>query len=196
MSYTHWYESGHYITKRIRLQKLTKYAYDNLKPQTDAIAALADEIWHEHFTPIIGSEQVDYMLAKYQSADQIRTDINKNGYTYFTAFPVKDPDNDKLIGYCGVAPGENYMLLSKLYVHRNFRGKGIARSFLNEAAALCRWEYEFDKIRLAVNKQNYSVIKIYQKMGFNVVDSVKTDIGGGFFMDDYVMELVLPPVVH
>jgi len=25
-------------------------------------------------------------------------------------------------------------------------------------------------------------------MGFETIDSVKTDIGGGFFMDDFVME--------
>ncbi len=31
------------------------------------IAALADVIWHEHFTPIIGKEQVEYMLSRFQS---------------------------------------------------------------------------------------------------------------------------------
>ena len=29
------------------------------------IAALADVIWHEHFTPIIGKEQVEYMLSRF-----------------------------------------------------------------------------------------------------------------------------------
>ena len=30
------------------------------------LAALADEIWHQHFTPIIGEQQVNYMLDWFQ----------------------------------------------------------------------------------------------------------------------------------
>jgi hypothetical protein len=50
-------------------------------------------------------------------------------------------------------------------------------------------EYGFDKICLTVNKRNAGAVAAYHKMGFETVDSVNTDIGGGFFMDDYVMEL-------
>ncbi len=46
-----------------------------LPAKTDAeiheIAALADEIWHQHFTPIIGEAQVNYMVDKFQSGSQI-----------------------------------------------------------------------------------------------------------------------------
>ena len=28
------------------------------------IAGLAEEIWHQHFTPIIGEDQVNYMVEK------------------------------------------------------------------------------------------------------------------------------------
>lgn len=39
--------------------------------KTDAeiqdIAVLADEIWHQHFTDIIGEAQVNYMVEKFQS---------------------------------------------------------------------------------------------------------------------------------
>ena len=31
------------------------------------IVKLADEIWNQHYLPIIGKEQVDYMLGKNQS---------------------------------------------------------------------------------------------------------------------------------
>jgi ribosomal protein S18 acetylase RimI-like enzyme len=173
--------------KGIRVKKLTKHTPD-LEKHTAAIATLADEIWHEHFTPIIGAAQVDYMLAKYQTAERIYSAIRKEDYTYFTA---KDIDQDRLLGYCGVAPRENYMLLSKLYIHREFRGKGVARCFMEEATAMCQKEYGFDKIRLTVNKHNESAIDVYKKIGFTVIDSVKADIGGGFFMDDYVMEHIL-----
>jgi len=80
------------------------------------------------------------------------------------------------------------LLLSKLYVSKDFRKKGVAHSLLDEVNALCRMSYGLNKIRLTVNKQNTDAIAAYEKIGFETVDSIKTDIGGGFFMDDYVME--------
>ena len=179
--------------KGFRVKKIDKNSPYDLESVSHCIAALADEIWREHCTPIVGAAQVDYMLAKFQSAEQITTDIRKNDYTYFTA---KDTKHDKLIGYCGVAPEDGSLIISKLYVHKDFRGRGIARSFLDETAALCRFEYGYNKIRLIVDKHNETAIAAYQKMGFVTIDSVKIDIGGGFFMDDYLMEFSVNPVQH
>ena len=30
-----------------------------------SVSALADEIWHEHFSSILSTEQIDYMLEKF-----------------------------------------------------------------------------------------------------------------------------------
>ena len=169
--------------KEIQIQKLTKHA-EKLESKAVAIARLANEIWREHYAPIIGTEQVDYMLAKFQSAEQIREDIKRNDYIYFTAKYIK---SGEIIGYCASQPKEDYLLLSKLYIRKDYRGKGVARSFLDEVIALCL-EYRFDKIRLTVNKYNENSITAYKKMGFETIDSIKTDIGNGFFMDDFVME--------
>ena len=49
----------------------------------------------------------------------------------------------------------------------------------------------FKKLRLNVNKHNERAISVYRRNGFETVESVKNDIGGGFFMDDYVMEKLL-----
>ena len=157
-----------------------------LRASAAAIAGLAGEIWREHYTPLIGAAQVEYMLAKYQSAEQIYADITENGFTYFTA--ETDNPGDGIIGYCGIVPKGDYLLLSKLYVLRAFRGLGAARRMFDEAAAYCKRVYALDKIRLTVNKHNDGSIAVYKKFGFTVVDSVKTDIGSGFYMDDYIME--------
>jgi ribosomal protein S18 acetylase RimI-like enzyme len=178
------FESGVVIEKR------NQHNY-NLESSSQAIASLAAEIWQEHFTPIIGGEQVEYMLDKFQSAERIYEDIRKNDYTYFTARHIKA---DKLVGYCAVCPKENYLFLSKLYVHKDFRRLGIAHCLRDTAATYARLEYGFDRFRLTVNKHNDSSIQVYQKWGFEILDSVKTDIGGGFFMDDYVMEWAVPPI--
>ena len=47
------------------------------------------------------------------------------------------------------------------------------------------------KIQLTVNKNNINTIKAYEKWGFKTIDSVVTDIGYGFVMDDYIMEYSL-----
>ena len=49
------------------------------------IAMLAEEIWHEHFTDIIGKEQVDYMVEKFQSFPALKEQI-QNGYEYFQIY--------------------------------------------------------------------------------------------------------------
>ncbi len=60
---------------------------------------LAKVIWMEHYTPIIGVEQVNYMLSRFQSADSILNDISTNGYRYFLVY-----DDLKPVGYFAVRP--------------------------------------------------------------------------------------------
>ena len=45
----------------------------NLESDFKLIAQLADAIWREHYIPIIGKPQIDYMLDKYQSSKVIKT---------------------------------------------------------------------------------------------------------------------------
>ena len=61
---------------------------------------------------------------------------------------------------------------------------------LKYACRRCR-ELGFAKVRLNVNKHNTRAIAAYERNGFARVESVKIDIGGGFFMDDYIMEKTL-----
>ena len=53
--------------------------------QIAAVAALAREIWMQHYIPIIGAAQVEYMLAKFQSAEAIARQIAEEGYEYYLA---------------------------------------------------------------------------------------------------------------
>ena len=77
--------------------------------------------------------------------------------------------------------------LSKIYIDKNFRGKSIAadalRRVIDYAAIKGR-----DHVFLTVNKNNKIAIRAYEKNGFVISDSVVTDIGNGFVMDDYIMK--------
>ena len=151
------------------------------KNQIETIAGLAHKIWNEHFTPIIGKAQVDYMLEKFQSKKVITEQI-ENGFLYFL---IKN--NNAHIGYIGVLPEESQLFLSKIYIISTERGKGHGRKsieFLEQLAV----EKGLSKISLTVNRNNSATIKMYKKLGFKNRGSVVQDIGNDFVMDDYKME--------
>lgn len=149
--------------------------------QIEIIVGLAYEIWNEHFTPIIGKAQVDYMLEKFQSKKVITEQI-ENGFLYFL---IKN--NNDYIGYLGVLAKDNRLFLSKLYIVSAERGKGHGRkaiAFLEKLAI----DKSLSKISLTVNKNNSTTIKTYIKLGFENRGSIVQDIGNNFVMDDYKME--------
>lgn len=146
-------------------------------------AELAREIWTEHYTSIIGAEQVEYMLEKFQSEKAIAEQIENKGYNYY----LIEEDN-QAIGYCAIVQEEEELFLSKIYVRNTMRGKGIARKTLDFIKNIAL-ERNLGKIILTVNKNNTGPIAAYEKLGFVNAGSIVQDIGGGFVMDDYKMEL-------
>ncbi|MGI6496926.1 MAG: GNAT family N-acetyltransferase [Kiritimatiellia bacterium] len=151
--------------------------------QISDVAELARVIWTDHFTPIIGRDQVDYMLDKFQSEKAIAAQIG-DGYEYYAV-----SRDGRIVGYLAVAPdaGAGMLMISKIYVLKSERGHGLGRAMLEFAEDLCR-ERRFHALYLTVNKNNRSSIAWYARMGFRNAGSLVQDIGGGFWMDDYRME--------
>ena len=145
------------------------------------IEALAREIWTQHYTPIIGAAQVAYMLQHFQSHAAIEADIEK-GYVYSIAYASGQP-----CGYSAVRLDHDGLFLSKLYVLESARGLGIARAML-QAAQTAASEAGAARIWLTCNKYNTASLAAYERMGFARTADIVTDIGGGFAMDDYMME--------
>jgi ribosomal protein S18 acetylase RimI-like enzyme len=150
------------------------------KEDAASIAGLARAIWTEHYTPIIGKAQVEYMLRTIQSAEKIEEKMAA-GENYYMAFLY-----GRLIGYMAARLEEDGMFLSKLYIEKDFRGRGIAGQFIELLVDETKANGK-DRISLTVNKNNLTSISIYKKMGFRIEGEVVTDIGDGFVMDDYVM---------
>ena len=144
-------------------------------------AALAAVIWKEHFTPLIGSSQVDYMLEKFQSEKAIRQQI-ENGYLYFALML-----GEKQIGYTGLRLDADCLFLSKLYIQKEYRGNGFSRLIITEAEKIAKQNGK-PIIRLTCNRHNDGSLTVYKKVGFQIIREEKTDIGSGFVMDDYIFE--------
>lgn len=150
--------------------------------QADELAALARVIWREHFTPIIGAGQVEYMLEHFQSGDAMHAQMETEGYGYY--FFLWDGEK---AGYMGIRREADALFLSKLYVKKEFRGRKISRAALDFLLGLCR-EEELGRIRLTCNKYNTNSLAAYGALGFRTVRAQVTDIGGGYAMDDYILE--------
>ena len=52
--------------------------------RVEALAEVANGIWHEYFTPLLGIEQVEYMVDKFQSVKGITSQLD-SGYEYYFA---------------------------------------------------------------------------------------------------------------
>lgn len=160
--------------------KIVKLEHNNV----DALAKMGNEIWHEYYTPLLGVEQVEYMVDKFQSVKGITYQLD-NGYEYYFALY-----NDEIAGYFGVQPQDESLFLSKLYLKKEFRGKGIGSKMLQYIKMRAK-EYDKEKITLTVNRYNDNSIEVYKHFGFAIVNEQKADIGNGFYMDDYIMALQL-----
>ena len=153
--------------------------------QINQTAELAKEIWTDHFTPIIGPDQVNYMLDTIQSADAITNQIRHQKYQYFLITPDRYP-----IGYFAILYQTDELFLSKLYIQKQMRSKGCARQTLDYIKSIAH-KKNIRKITLTVNKNNPGPIAAYEKLGFINKGSIIKDIGSGFIMDDFQMELNL-----
>lgn len=149
------------------------------------LAKLANEIWHEYFVKLLSLEQINYMVEKYQSENALKHAMKTEGYLYYLLY-----DENRLIGYCGIKPEENRVFLSKLYLQKSQRGKGLASLLLNQVIQYAKSNGK-KSIYLTCNKYNQHSLDVYAAKGFYQIDAVETDIGHGFIMDDYVLQLDL-----
>ncbi len=163
-----------------------------LRPATEAdisvIRALSSRIWREHYPGIITNAQIDFMLQKMYNADVIRDEMEKKGYRYIIVANGKAP-----VGYISYRfeNTEHAVLISKLYLLPSLHGRGVGArmlQFVKDDALRAGAKLVY----LYVNKNNAKAIRAYERFGFSKARALVTDIGSGFVMDDYRMELELP----
>lgn len=156
----------------------------NTETQIKEVEALGKEIWTEHYTPIIGIDQVNYMLDKFQSARAIAEQIDE-GYEYYQLI-----EREELVGYVAVQKREEALFLSKIYLRKDQRGKGFGKQAMNFVFSRAK-ELKCKLVRLTVNKYNSNSIQTYEKIGFKNVGPAVFDIGEGYIMDDFVFEFLV-----
>ena len=152
----------------------------------EIISDLAERIWPQTYSEYISEEQLRYMLDLMYNKGELLAQLQK-GYHFLIA---AEDGND--VGFACISvidPESQTYKLHKLYVLPEMHGKGVGKILINEVKNIAqRNSGKF--LQLNVNKNNKAKI-FYEKIGFTIKETVKIDIGNGFFMDDYIMDLKL-----
>lgn len=146
------------------------------------IAKLAKEIWHKHYVPIIGAEQVEYMLAKIYNKESLLEQTEQKEHSFYL---IEEEGTNKKLGFISInsADAKNYWI-HKFYILNNEQAKGIGKKVFQEALKIMN---NPESICLTVNRQNYKSINFYFKQGFTINEVADFDIGDNYFMNDFVM---------
>lgn len=147
---------------------------------------LAKKSWKTAYAEILTAEQIAYMLREMYSEEVISEQISNPHYFYYF---IKVENID--IGFVGyeIHYEEDTTKLHRIYLLENAKGKGVGKvalKFLIQKVL----EVGNHRIILNVNRNNPAQY-FYKSLGFKVYEEGVFDIGNGFVMDDYLMEIRL-----
>ncbi|MDR1016010.1 MAG: GNAT family N-acetyltransferase [Coriobacteriales bacterium] len=170
--------------------------------QIAAMAALGREIWLDYWPERIGQAQTEYMLETMHSAEAIAASIKEQGYRWVFA---RD-EAGQVVGYSSAAPesveaasydptihgdainafAAHRLFISKIYLKAGERGKHYCSAIIDYWADWAR-QLGLEALYLTVNKYNELGVRAYKHLGFRTIEERQSDIGNGYFMDDFVM---------
>ena len=150
------------------------------------IIELTKKIWLVAYGEILSKAQLDHMIDKFYNESALRELIQK-GHVFYLA----QDDNEKYVGFVSYELNSepNKTKIHKIYVLPETQGTGLGRQFF-ELVKEKAIENNQNAIFLNVNKYN-NAIHFYTKLGFVKVKDEIIDIGNGYVMDDYVMEVAI-----
>jgi GNAT superfamily N-acetyltransferase len=153
--------------------------------EVDDVVELARLTWQATYPALISQAQIDAMLGDRYAADRIRAQLADPRHAWWTS-----RDGGSLVGFAHAVLDGADCKLDKLYVHPNRQRRGIGAALLQAVRHWAR-QLQCRRLWLQVNRGNAQAIAAYRKYGFRIAESRVFDIGGGFVMDDHVMELPL-----
>ncbi len=150
------------------------------------IASIARRTWPMAYGSILSPEQLAYMLDLFYSEPALHRQFAQ-GQRFLLA-----TTDGTTAGFAGFEPhyrGSSSTRLHKLYVLPEQQGTGAGRALLNAVIHEARTAGD-DRLELNVNKYNPAQ-QWYMRQGFRTVRAEVIEIGQGYVMDDFVMELAL-----
>ena len=153
-----------------------------VKEEYASFCEFAQEVFIDYYIPLIGRKQAEYMADLFLSVSAIGKLIEEGA-----RFRILKEDG-KSLGFCEYLKEEDRIFLSKLYVKKEHRHEGLGKRLFEDCVSYAK-ENDVGRIYLTVNKHNTPSYEIYLHLGFKVIDAVVNEIGEGYVMDDYIMEM-------
>jgi ribosomal protein S18 acetylase RimI-like enzyme len=149
------------------------------------IRSLAMKVWPGTYIPIIGEDQVAYMLDRFYSDAALQEQMAR-GDTFIVCYDAGQP-----VGFASFGPVEpDTYKLHKLYILPQTQGKGIGKLLLDHIKNAVKTAGNH-RLHLNVNRYNEGAKGFYARMGFTVVKDEDIDIGNGFYMNDHVLGITV-----
>ncbi len=145
------------------------------------VKALAYDIWPRVYDYMISQEQINYMLSMMYDSDKL-----KQQWLEGVKFVVLEVEGIPQ-GFVAFEEKEECIFLQKLYLRPEMHGKGYGKNMLQVVIDFAR-DSKKSNIELTVNRNNKS-LDFYFGNGFQIKEEKDFDIGGGYFMNDYILSL-------
>jgi ribosomal protein S18 acetylase RimI-like enzyme len=144
---------------------------------------LARRIWPNTYSDIISKEQMEFMLNWMYSTDTLSQQW-QDGHEFY----LISKDNAD-VGFIALEQAGQELKVNKVYVLPEVQGCGAGKQLMDKAIERAKTK-KCTHLFLQVNRANKAKF-FYDKLGFTIRSEEDFDIGNGFFMNDYVMELAL-----
>ena len=150
----------------------------------ETIHRLAHEIWPSAYLEILGRQQLDYMLEKIYSLNSLKSQLTVLKHHFIILAEDSSP-----VGFASYSQHDNKAVchLHKIYILPSLQGKHLGKQLLSYIISETK-NAGATSLQLNVNRNN-KALHFYEKQGFTIIREEDIDIGSGYFMNDYVMEL-------
>jgi ribosomal protein S18 acetylase RimI-like enzyme len=151
--------------------------------EIEIIQSLIQRIWKPTYREILSDDQMEYMLARMYDPLTLHSQMDQ-GHKFLLLHEDNSP-----VGFAGFQlnyPEPGICKLHKLYLLPETQGKGLGKMLIHEVIEQAIQEGQ-QSLLLNVNRNN-KAFDFYKRYGFEIRGEEDIDIGGGYFMNDYIME--------
>jgi len=153
------------------------------RDELGVVKSLAHDIWPRVYDYMISQEQISYMLSLMYNLDKLQQQWGEG--VKFVLLEVEGMPQ----GFLSFEEKDECIFLHKLYLRPEMQGKGFGKKMLIVAI-----DYAIDtkkpSVELTVNRNN-KFLEFYMSQGFQIKEEKDFDVGGGYFMNDYILSLAV-----
>lgn len=153
------------------------------RDELSVVKSLAYDIWPRVYDYMISPEQISYMLSLMYNLDKLQQQWGEG--VKFVVLEVEGMPQ----GFVSFEEKDECIFLQKLYLRPEMQGQGFGKNMLQVAI-----DFAIDSrkpsIELTVNRNN-KFLEFYLSQGFQIKEEKDFDIGGGYFMNDYILSLAI-----